>query len=185
MARGKRPVPFRTRKLSLSAPMVLPWRRGGRVGRRRTTITERAPASTLGPFRRSRSLAWGFREQESRRGGTPRVPDPRHGRTAGAVASCRPYRTGCWMQRAVVAVPTASALATAALLRCRPDVPPSLSLRRCGRREGSLCDFQDEAGPRSWVSRPRRWRSRPQARLSRHHRLRAVTTALRRSTTST
>ena len=41
MARGKRPVPFRTRKLSLSAPMVLPWRRGGRVGRRRTTITER------------------------------------------------------------------------------------------------------------------------------------------------
>src|SRR4051812_31636185 len=41
MARGKRPVTFRTRKLSLSAPMVLPWRRGGRVGRRRTTITER------------------------------------------------------------------------------------------------------------------------------------------------
>src|SRR4051812_37509303 len=41
MARGKRPVSFRTRKLSLSAPMVLPWRRGGRVGRRRTTITER------------------------------------------------------------------------------------------------------------------------------------------------
>src|SRR6476469_9379968 len=41
MARGKRPVSFRTRKLSLSAPMVLPWRRGGRVGRRRTTIHER------------------------------------------------------------------------------------------------------------------------------------------------
>src|SRR5438309_8619462 len=50
MARGKRPVSFRTRKLSLSAPMVLPWRRGGRVGRRRTTIPERAPATRLGPF---------------------------------------------------------------------------------------------------------------------------------------
>ena len=50
MARGKRPVSFRTRKLSLSAPMVLPWRRGGRVGRRRTTIPEGAPASVLGPL---------------------------------------------------------------------------------------------------------------------------------------
>src|SRR6266542_2222804 len=34
-AEGKHPVPFRTRKLSPPAPMVLPWRRGGRVGRRR------------------------------------------------------------------------------------------------------------------------------------------------------
>src|SRR5215213_659661 len=52
MARGKRPVTFRTRKLSLSAPMVLPWRRRGRVGRRRTTIPERAPASVLAPSSR-------------------------------------------------------------------------------------------------------------------------------------
>src|SRR5688500_14116072 len=52
MARGKRPVPFRTRKLSLSAPMVLPWRRGGRVGRRRTTITERgSEPRALAPVR--------------------------------------------------------------------------------------------------------------------------------------
>src|SRR6185437_10161051 len=36
IARGKRPVPFRTRKLSLSAPMVLLGGPGGRVGRRRT-----------------------------------------------------------------------------------------------------------------------------------------------------
>ena len=50
MARGKRPATFRTRKLSLSAPMVLPWRRGGRVGRRRTTIPEGAPATGWGPF---------------------------------------------------------------------------------------------------------------------------------------
>src|SRR6476659_10739981 len=52
MARGKRPVSFRTRKLSLSAPMVLPRGRGGRVGRRRTTIPEGAPAFVLGPLRR-------------------------------------------------------------------------------------------------------------------------------------
>src|SRR5215213_5306212 len=52
MARGKRPVTFRTRKLSLSAPMVLPWRRGGRVGRRRTTITERgSEPRALAPVR--------------------------------------------------------------------------------------------------------------------------------------
>src|SRR6478609_202736 len=51
MARGKPPVSFRTRKLSLSAPMVLPRGRGGRVGRRRTTIPEGAPASVLGPLR--------------------------------------------------------------------------------------------------------------------------------------
>ena len=57
MARGKRPVSFRTRKLSLSAPMVLPWRRGGRVGRRRTTIPEGAPASVLGPLRHARHPA--------------------------------------------------------------------------------------------------------------------------------
>ena len=57
MARGKRPVSFRTRKLSLSAPMVLPWRRGGRVGRRRTTIPEGAPASVLGPLRHARTTS--------------------------------------------------------------------------------------------------------------------------------
>lgn len=36
IARGKRPVPYRTRKLSLSAPMVLRGPPRGRVGRRRT-----------------------------------------------------------------------------------------------------------------------------------------------------
>src|SRR5699024_7576964 len=41
IAQGKRPVPFRTRKLSPTAPMVLHWRRCGRVGRRRTIIHER------------------------------------------------------------------------------------------------------------------------------------------------
>src|SRR3954452_3733160 len=46
MARGKRPATFRTRKLSLSAPMVLPRGRGGRVGRRRTTIPGTGPQPT-------------------------------------------------------------------------------------------------------------------------------------------
>ena len=41
MAKGKRPDPFRTRKLSLSAPMVLHGRLCGRVGRRRTYFETR------------------------------------------------------------------------------------------------------------------------------------------------
>lgn len=39
IATGKRPVPFRTRKLSLSAPMVLHSTGCGRVGHRRTPVT--------------------------------------------------------------------------------------------------------------------------------------------------
>src|SRR6266705_99643 len=38
-AKGKRPDPFRTRKLSPPAPMVLPPKEGGRVGHRRTPTT--------------------------------------------------------------------------------------------------------------------------------------------------
>jgi hypothetical protein len=48
MAKGKRPVPSRTRKLSLSAPMVLRGGLRGRVGRRRTS-------SRWGPLRWSPS----------------------------------------------------------------------------------------------------------------------------------
>ena len=45
IATGKHPDPSRTRKLSLPAPMVLPPRGGGRVGRRRTSFpTEATPA---------------------------------------------------------------------------------------------------------------------------------------------
>ncbi len=39
IATGPHPFPFRTRKLSLSAPMVLGWIRPGRVGRRRISRT--------------------------------------------------------------------------------------------------------------------------------------------------
>lgn len=49
IATGKHPDPSRTRKLSLPAPMVLPPRGGGRVGRRRTSTPERA-TSNGGPF---------------------------------------------------------------------------------------------------------------------------------------
>jgi tetratricopeptide (TPR) repeat protein len=48
MAEGKHPVPSRTRKLSPPAPMVLPGRLGGRVGRCRN-IVENGPPSG-GPF---------------------------------------------------------------------------------------------------------------------------------------
>src|SRR3954464_12346516 len=47
MAKGKRPVPFRTRKLSLSAPMVLPRGRGGRVGHRRTILRQTGVRASL------------------------------------------------------------------------------------------------------------------------------------------
>ena len=43
MAAGKRPDPFRTRKLSPPAPRVLPGRPGGRAGHRRTTRNQQGP----------------------------------------------------------------------------------------------------------------------------------------------
>src|ERR1700749_3802864 len=43
IAKGKHPVPFRTRKLSPSAPMVLRGGPRGRVGRRRAYLKEAAP----------------------------------------------------------------------------------------------------------------------------------------------
>src|SRR5689334_11994082 len=52
IALGKRPVTFRTRKLSLSAPMVLQGGPCGRVGRRRTIIQPQPPSfgSGVGAF---------------------------------------------------------------------------------------------------------------------------------------
>lgn len=46
IAAGKHPVPYRTRKLSLPAPMVLQPRGCGRVGRRRTNIDDGPSPST-------------------------------------------------------------------------------------------------------------------------------------------
>jgi hypothetical protein len=53
MAKGKHPAPFRTRKLSPSAPMVLRGRPRGRVGRRRTYFHERPPSGGLSCCRAS------------------------------------------------------------------------------------------------------------------------------------
>jgi hypothetical protein len=49
MAKGKHPVPFRTRKLSPSAPMVLRGGLRGRVGRRRTSFAEGRYRAGSGP----------------------------------------------------------------------------------------------------------------------------------------
>ena len=49
IAWGKRPVPFRTRKLRPTAPMVLHPGGCGRVGHRRTTIRSRTPNHVGGP----------------------------------------------------------------------------------------------------------------------------------------
>ena len=43
IAEGSHLAPFRTQKLSPPAPMVLPWRRGGRVGRRRILFKKGRP----------------------------------------------------------------------------------------------------------------------------------------------
>src|SRR3954471_9464009 len=48
IASGKRPVPFRTRKLSLTAPMVLQPKGCGRVRHRRTSHDGKAPVENHG-----------------------------------------------------------------------------------------------------------------------------------------
>src|ERR1700744_355343 len=50
IARGKHPVPFRTRKLSPSAPMVLRGRPRGRVGHRRTFLQKKSRPPGVGSF---------------------------------------------------------------------------------------------------------------------------------------
>src|SRR4051794_6400486 len=77
MARGKRPVTFRTRKLSLSAPMVLPRGRGGRVGRRRTPSTDKGPSHQAGALVASPPPATP-REASTRKAPTP-ARDGAHG----------------------------------------------------------------------------------------------------------
>src|SRR5215472_4483197 len=50
LARGTHPFPSRTRKLSLSAPIVLHARVCGRLGRRPVNLYENAQLETLGVF---------------------------------------------------------------------------------------------------------------------------------------
>ena len=69
IATGKHPDPSRTRKLSLPAPMVLPPRGGGRVGRRRTSFSKGPPAMVaLSSFQGS-SIRSGIRSAST--GGAP------------------------------------------------------------------------------------------------------------------
>jgi hypothetical protein len=66
LASGKRPVPFRTRKLSLIAPMVLQPKGCGRVGHRRTYVELRVwPGRELrfsrpGPFLMPKNIPCGL-----------------------------------------------------------------------------------------------------------------------------
>src|SRR5436190_12358289 len=48
MAEGRHPFPFRTRKLSPPAPMVLSGQPGGRVGRCRASLSLAAPSRVAG-----------------------------------------------------------------------------------------------------------------------------------------
>src|SRR5207253_10300244 len=50
MAEGRHPFPFRTRKLSPPAPMVLSGQPGGRVGRCRASLFVRAPGEVPRSF---------------------------------------------------------------------------------------------------------------------------------------
>src|SRR4029434_9377430 len=75
IAEGKRPVTFRTRKLSPPAPMVLHSGGCGRVGRRRTQRDRKAHTGTGGAFFCPRSGAWsvaglrGLADLQHERGG--------------------------------------------------------------------------------------------------------------------
>ena len=103
MARGKRPVPFRTRKLSLLAPMVLHGRLCGRVGRRRTSSRRGSSISVDGPRRMSGAVSEQRRQTwlNSTRSGRARAQSARRtDRTArgvprlGAASRDGPVRRG-------------------------------------------------------------------------------------------
>ena len=143
MAKGKHPVPFRTRKLSSSAPMVLRGGPRGRVGRRRTSFAEGWPkfwgqpsalfADIIGRhFRRPRCCFWGA---------TGATGAPAGGITpSGQAHACHPRPIA--VRRASGAKDMADARGTQAKLR------PSVGLRR------------HPCGLRRWLSyaRPERWR---------------------------
>ena len=99
MAKGKHPVPFRTRKLSPSAPMVLRGGPRGRVGRRRTSSVEAAPSTGVALTALSGSSAVARCGGERGRGagpGRPWWPCP------GSALRRRAWRRQCawWRRRA-------------------------------------------------------------------------------------
>src|SRR6266542_4825870 len=95
IAEGRHPVPSRTRKLSPPAPMVLPWRRGGRVGRRRDSSHESRLRAALGVSApNSRAVRAGPRVPLGP--AMPRAFEPRHGRAG------RPQRRQVQLPRDVM-----------------------------------------------------------------------------------
>src|SRR5262245_18806486 len=94
MAAGSHPFPFRTRKLSLPAPMVLGGRLPGRVGRRRNNLA-RTPLLSGGAFvvlaLRSPFMASpsGPARRDPGRGGRPAGGSRSTGRPSGGSAGVR------------------------------------------------------------------------------------------------
>src|SRR5579875_1020697 len=100
IAKGKHPVPFRTRKLSPSAPMVLRGGPRGRVGRRRTCLKRAARERSSGPLRLSAANVEGeagsvAEEPRTRKGaGARRTGVAAGGRRGGVAAGGRPAGPG-------------------------------------------------------------------------------------------
>ena len=91
MAVGSHPFPFRTRKLSPPAPMVLGWNRPGRVGRRR--ISNRKAPPCAGPFvvlRPRREQVWSFGPPRTKEYPSPSWPPALPLRLRRAVAALHP-----------------------------------------------------------------------------------------------
>src|SRR5215510_9278777 len=82
MAEGSHPFPFRTRKLSPPAPMVLGRRLPGRVGRRRISLEEGRLRAALFAF----SPSFVSRILESRLDAWPPLLDPRAPKATAATA---------------------------------------------------------------------------------------------------
>src|SRR3954469_5899042 len=92
IASGKRPVPFRTRKLSPTAPMVLRGGPRGRVGRRRTFFEDGHPVHTGWPSSAVPTLP------SSRARGCSCLPIAALLRESALTTSRRPvWLPGCWV----------------------------------------------------------------------------------------
>src|SRR6201992_3223424 len=102
IAMGKHPVPFRTRKLSPSAPMVLRGGPRGRVGHRRTYCEEGRSRKVERPSSLFACTGQGWRlvkvaeepEHRTNDGGTPRGAGSGRGRPAAGRSSGPVRRTG-------------------------------------------------------------------------------------------
>ena len=97
IAEGRHPVPYRTRKLSPPAPMVLPGKLGGRVGRRRDSSRSAACGRRFvvpGVPRRRRALPpprTARCAREGHRGRPPQPPEPSR-----PIRAPRPRRLETW-----------------------------------------------------------------------------------------